>query len=106
MLEFLASTAEVFIGEECATVLVRQLNVLDPTCLKLAISRGLSLGVVAGATLVKASRPQPLSPHATPPSHPPQAPQIGRIYRAGSAEGVSVSVRMGRGWGRRRRLMR
>lgn len=38
---------------DCPDILIRQMNIFDPVCLKLAISKGLSLAIVVAAAIVK-----------------------------------------------------
>ena len=58
------------IGEECTGELLEQFNWQNTGCLKLAVSKGLSLGIIAGAMVVK-------------------VPQIGKLLLSRSAAGLS-----------------
>jgi mannose-P-dolichol utilization defect protein 1 len=60
------------IGAPCFKTLVTDLNVADPVCAKLLISKVLGVGIVAGGSLVK-------------------APQIAKIVKARSGQGISLS---------------
>ncbi|KIY64103.1 mannose-P-dolichol utilization defect 1 protein [Cylindrobasidium torrendii FP15055 ss-10] len=59
------------VGEQCYTSLVENLNFQDVDCLKYSVSKGLGLGVVVGGSIVK-------------------VPQIGLIWNARSARGLSL----------------
>eukprot|EP00049_Salpingoeca_infusionum_P009835 m.167288 g.167288 ORF g.167288 m.167288 type:complete len:253 (-) comp14456_c1_seq2:110-868(-) len=61
------------VSENCADVLISDFNLGDSQCVKLAISKALGYGVVLGATIVK-------------------VPQIVKLVRAKSAEGVSLNA--------------
>lgn len=41
------------LGPQCFKTLVHDLNVTDPVCFKFALSKGLSLGMVAGGGILK-----------------------------------------------------
>ena len=58
------------LSPQCFDSLVVKMQFNNSECLKMLISRGLGLGIVAGATCVK-------------------LPQIIKIYRSGSAKGIS-----------------
>ncbi len=58
------------LGEECTGEIVEKLNYQNVVCLKLALSKGLSLGIVGGAMVVK-------------------VPQILNIMMSRSTEGIS-----------------
>ena len=58
------------VGETCYETLVVNLDPSDEGCLRLAVSKGLGIGIVAASAVVK-------------------VPQIAKLARSGSAEGVS-----------------
>ena len=58
------------LSPECFESLIVQMNLSNTACLKMFISRGLGVGIIAGATCVK-------------------LPQILKILKSGSAEGIS-----------------
>lgn len=58
------------VGETCYETLVVNLDPTDEGCLRLAVSKGLGIGIVAASAVVK-------------------VPQIAKLARSGSAEGVS-----------------
>ncbi|PVV02071.1 hypothetical protein BB560_003490 [Smittium megazygosporum] len=58
------------LGENCTQVLVDNLNLFEPTCFKLAISKALGLGIVLGGCIVK-------------------LPQILKILKSHSVHGLS-----------------
>ncbi|GJN93487.1 hypothetical protein Rhopal_006544-T1 [Rhodotorula paludigena] len=60
------------LGQECYTVLVWNTDFTSDRCLKLALSKGLGLGMVAGGAILK-------------------LPQIVTVVRSGSARGLSLS---------------
>ncbi|KAL1918949.1 uncharacterized protein VTP21DRAFT_2330 [Calcarisporiella thermophila] len=68
---FLRDPAVALITEPCYVSLVERLNLQDTPCLKLAISKGLSVGMVLGGAIVK-------------------IPQIITILRHRSAQGLSL----------------
>ncbi|GAA5836630.1 hypothetical protein JCM9279_000449 [Rhodotorula babjevae] len=59
-------------GQECYTTLVWNADLTDERCLKLALSKGLGLGMVAGGAILK-------------------VPQILTVVKSGSARGLSLS---------------
>ncbi|GAA5896601.1 hypothetical protein JCM8208_004243 [Rhodotorula glutinis] len=59
-------------GQECYTTLVWNTDLTDERCLKLALSKGLGLGMVAGGAILK-------------------VPQILTVVKSGSARGLSLS---------------
>lgn len=59
------------LGDSCHATLVRDVNLADADCLKLAVSKALGLGIVAAASVVK-------------------VPQILKLLSSKSAAGVSV----------------
>ncbi|KAG0004429.1 hypothetical protein BGZ79_009292 [Entomortierella chlamydospora] len=69
---FLKTPAVSIIGEACYISLMEQFNYRDVPCIKLAISKGLGYGIVAGGAIVK-------------------MPQIFKILGARSAQGLSLS---------------
>ncbi|KAF9165870.1 hypothetical protein BGX21_007931 [Mortierella sp. AD011] len=69
---FLKTPAVSIIGETCYNSLIEQFNYRDVSCIKLAISKGLGYGIVAGGAIVK-------------------MPQIFKILGARSAQGLSLS---------------
>jgi len=69
--KYLRTVASRLIGEECAVELLDNLNYKHVPCLKLGLSKGLSLGIIGGAMVVK-------------------VPQIAKIVMAGSTEGISM----------------
>ncbi|KPV74015.1 uncharacterized protein RHOBADRAFT_37877 [Rhodotorula graminis WP1] len=60
------------LGQECYTTLVWNTDLADTRCLKLALSKGLGLGMVAGGAILK-------------------VPQILTVVNSGSARGLSLS---------------
>jgi mannose-P-dolichol utilization defect protein 1 len=58
------------LGKECYTSLVLNINLEDTTCLKLAISKGLGIGIIAASSIVK-------------------VPQILKLLNSKSASGIS-----------------
>lgn len=58
------------IGEECTSELLDRLNFYNVPCLRMALSKGLSLGIIGGAMVVK-------------------LPQIAKVLLSRSAEGLS-----------------
>ncbi|GAA5953672.1 hypothetical protein JCM8115_004119 [Rhodotorula mucilaginosa] len=64
--------AVALIGQECYTTLVYNLDLTSSECLKLALSKVLGLGMVAGGAILK-------------------LPQILTVVRSGSARGLSLS---------------
>ncbi|KAF9434282.1 hypothetical protein BGZ76_008263 [Entomortierella beljakovae] len=69
---FLKTPAVAIIGENCYTSLIENLDYHDVPCIKYGISKGLGLGIVAGGAIVK-------------------MPQIFKIVKAQSAQGLSLS---------------
>ena len=59
-------------SKKCYESLIEDINYKDTECLKLAVSKGLGVGIVAGGSIVK-------------------IPQILKIINSGSGEGVSVA---------------
>lgn len=68
--QFLQNFANKLIGKECATELLVNLNYSNVRCLKLALSKGLGVGIIGGAMVVK-------------------VPQILKILASRSTEGLS-----------------
>lgn len=62
------------IGETCYKNLLLDINLESTECLKLAISKGLGIGIIAASTIVK-------------------VPQIIKLLKSRSAEGISFSPR-------------
>ncbi|KAJ2157333.1 hypothetical protein GGF46_004587 [Coemansia sp. RSA 552] len=60
------------IGEDCTVTLVDELNILEPHCIRHALSKGLGLGIVLGGCIVK-------------------LPQLFKILRSKSVAGISLS---------------
>ena len=58
------------LGDKCYTTLLHDVNLADTACLKLGISKGLGVGIIATASIVK-------------------VPQILKLLNSKSAEGVS-----------------
>ncbi|KAI1205611.1 mannose-P-dolichol utilization defect 1 protein [Annulohypoxylon truncatum] len=58
------------IGDTCYKTLVLQLNPTDPECLKLAISKGLGIGIIGASSIVK-------------------VPQIVKLVQSQSSSGIS-----------------
>ncbi|CAG8436686.1 9015_t:CDS:2 [Diversispora eburnea] len=69
--DIIKSPAIQVLGNNCYTSLVEQLNLSDVDCLKLLLSKGLSMGIVLGGALAK-------------------LPQIIKILSARSARGLSL----------------
>lgn len=70
---FIKDPAIAILGsKQCYTSLIEDLNYHDLECLKLGVSKGLGVGIVAGGSIVK-------------------IPQILKLLRSGSAAGVSVA---------------
>ncbi|KAF9356752.1 hypothetical protein BGX26_004814 [Mortierella sp. AD094] len=69
---FLKTPAVAIIGDVCYTSLIEEFNYRNVPCIKLAISKGLGYGIVAGGAIVK-------------------MPQIFKILSARSAQGLSLS---------------
>ncbi|KAM0786785.1 hypothetical protein ACM66B_002219 [Microbotryomycetes sp. NB124-2] len=69
---FVAEPLQALIGQKCYRSLVWNVDLSDQACLKLALSKGLGIGLVAGGAIVK-------------------VPQIIKIVRARSARGVSLT---------------
>ncbi|KAF9171206.1 hypothetical protein BGX21_004386 [Mortierella sp. AD011] len=69
---FLKTPAVAIIGETCYSSLIEDFNYHDVPCIKYAISKGLGFGIVAGGSIVK-------------------VPQIIKIVKARSAQGVSLT---------------
>lgn len=61
-----------FLNNECASVYFDQFNFFHASCFKLLVSRGLSVGIILGAVIVK-------------------FPQIFKIYPSGNIEGLALS---------------
>ncbi|KAK4052696.1 hypothetical protein OIV83_001983 [Microbotryomycetes sp. JL201] len=69
---FVAEPLQALIGQQCYRSLIWNVNLSDSDCLKLALSKGLGLGLVLGGAIVK-------------------VPQIVKIVRAKSARGLSLT---------------
>ncbi|GAA5988812.1 hypothetical protein JCM10908_006181 [Rhodotorula pacifica] len=69
---FIQEPAQSLIGQECYTTLVYNLDLTSSECLKLASSKVLGLGMVAGGAILK-------------------LPQILTVVKSGSARGLSLS---------------
>ncbi|KAJ2302015.1 hypothetical protein IWW55_003630, partial [Coemansia sp. RSA 2706] len=70
--DFLRNPIAALIGETCTATLVDELNILDPQCLRHALSKGLGLGIVLGGCIVK-------------------LPQLFKILKSNSVAGISLS---------------
>ncbi|ORY20840.1 hypothetical protein BCR39DRAFT_591757 [Naematelia encephala] len=70
---FVREPAVALIGEQCYTILVYDFEILHTECLKLALSKGLGLGIVVGGGIVK-------------------IPQILKIIGTRSARGLSLAA--------------
>ncbi|KAJ1894174.1 hypothetical protein LPJ66_005345 [Kickxella alabastrina] len=68
----LRSPLAALISEDCTVTLVDQLNILEPHCLRHALSKGLGLGIVLGGCVVK-------------------LPQLFKILKSKSVAGISLS---------------
>jgi len=69
----LRNPAVALIGEQCYISLVEELQVFDAPCLKLALSKVLGIGLVAGGSMVK-------------------LPQVYKIFKSASVQGISISA--------------
>ncbi|KAK3804785.1 MAG: monosaccharide-P-dolichol utilization protein [Linnemannia gamsii] len=69
---FLKTPAVAIIGDACYTSLIEEFNYHNALCIKLAISKGLGYGIVAGGAIVK-------------------MPQIFKISSTRSVQGLSLS---------------
>ncbi|BGP10468.1 hypothetical protein JCM10049v2_006356 [Rhodotorula toruloides] len=69
---FIRDPAVALLGQECYTALVWNLDLTSEYCLKLGLSKGLGLAMVAGGAILK-------------------LPQIITVVRSGSARGLSLS---------------
>ncbi|PVU91637.1 hypothetical protein BB561_004291 [Smittium simulii] len=70
---FLRAPIVSLIGENCTSIIVDDLNLFEPVCLKYSISKALGLAIVLGGCIVK-------------------LPQIFKILKARSAQGLSLSA--------------
>ncbi|KAJ2004494.1 hypothetical protein GGI04_002215 [Coemansia thaxteri] len=70
--EILRNPIVALIGEECTGTLIDRLNILEPVCLRFALSKGLGLGIVLGGCIVK-------------------LPQLFKIVKSRSVAGISLS---------------
>lgn len=68
--QFMRSFSQKLIGEECTRELLFNMNYSNVKCLKLAMSKGLGVGIIGGAMVVK-------------------VPQILKILASRSTEGIS-----------------
>ncbi|KAJ2377955.1 hypothetical protein IW150_001082 [Coemansia sp. RSA 2607] len=68
----LRSPLAALIGETCTVTLVDNLDILEPHCLRHALSKGLGLGIVLGGCIVK-------------------LPQLFKIVKSKSVAGISLS---------------
>ncbi|KAJ2786158.1 hypothetical protein GGI15_001684 [Coemansia interrupta] len=68
----LRSPLAALIGESCTVTLVDKLEILEPHCLRHALSKGLGLGIVLGGCVVK-------------------LPQLFKIVKSKSVAGISLS---------------
>lgn len=68
--EWLLNLAETILGPGCTQTLLRDWNFRDTDCLRLALSKGLSIGIIGGSMAVK-------------------MPQIGKVLLSRSTEGLS-----------------
>ncbi|KAJ2394234.1 hypothetical protein GGI23_004768 [Coemansia sp. RSA 2559] len=70
--DILRSPIVILIGEGCTETLIDNFNLLEPVCLRHALSKGLGLGIVLGGCIVK-------------------MPQLFKIVNAKSAAGISLA---------------
>ncbi|GAA5864311.1 hypothetical protein JCM8547_005782 [Rhodosporidiobolus lusitaniae] len=69
---FVRDPAVVLVGQHCYTSIVEEINLSDTECLKLGLSKGLGVAILAGGAIVK-------------------LPQIISVVSSGSAKGLSLS---------------
>jgi len=53
MLDFLETVASSFIGSECAETLIGRGELLDPSCLKVLLVKGVGFALILGSMLVR-----------------------------------------------------
>ncbi|KAJ2550370.1 hypothetical protein EV175_004097 [Coemansia sp. RSA 1933] len=70
--DFLRSPIVMLIGEGCTETLIDNFSILEPECLRHALSKGLGLGIVLGGCIVK-------------------LPQLFKIINAKSVAGISLA---------------
>ncbi|KAJ2505248.1 hypothetical protein H4217_009269 [Coemansia sp. RSA 1939] len=70
--DVLRSPIVMLIGESCTETLIDNFNLLEPVCLRHALSKGLGLGIVLGGCIVK-------------------LPQLFKILNAKSVAGISLA---------------
>lgn len=66
-----SNAATLLLGDSCYRSLVHNLTITDSVCMKLAVSKALSIAIVAASSVVK-------------------VPQIIKLINSGSADGVSL----------------
>ncbi|OMJ27328.1 Mannose-P-dolichol utilization defect 1 protein [Smittium culicis] len=69
---FLRDPIALILGEKCTETLIDRFDILEPTCLRFAISKALGIAIVAGGCIVK-------------------LPQIYKIISSKSARGLSLA---------------
>ncbi|KAJ1662876.1 hypothetical protein IW140_005397 [Coemansia sp. RSA 1813] len=70
--DILRSPIVMLIGKDCTETLIDNLNLLEPVCLRHALSKGLGLGIVLGGCIVK-------------------LPQLFKIINSKSVAGISLA---------------
>jgi mannose-P-dolichol utilization defect protein 1 len=69
----IADTGRAILGDKCYTSLIHDIDLLNhPDCLKLALSKGLSYGIIGASSIVK-------------------VPQLVKLLRSQSSEGISFT---------------